>query len=194
MHRGPERQATRARRSASRCARAVIVAGAAVIFVGSAAPLPIIADTGSCERAWNAEERSLAKLFEKDRDQRRKKMHCDPVLTYVARLRALDMAKRRYFDHVNPDRDGPNVLVQRAGYVLPTFYSHSRSANNVEVIVAGRPTADAAWKAWLKSGHHRPLALGTDRFYRDQTDYGVGYAQVPGSQFGSYWVLISARH
>ena len=165
-----------------------------VALAASATPSRITAETSKCDRTLNAEERSLAKLFEKDRGQKRRTMRCDPVLAYVARMRALDMAERGYFDHVNPDHDGPNVLIERAGYVLPSFYSRSRTANNVEVIVAGRPTADAAWTAWLKSRHHRPLALGTDRFYREQTDYGVGFAQVPNSRYGSYWVLISARH
>ena len=164
------------------------------MLAGAAVPARLAADTSACERALNPEERALARLFEEDRGQRRKKMRCDPWLTYAAQTKALDMARRGYFNHTTPDREGPNILVERAGYRLPSFYSHSRTANNVEVIVAGRPTADAAWKAWLGSRYHRPLALGLERFYAEQTDYGVGYVHVPTSPYRDYWVLISARH
>jgi hypothetical protein len=175
-------------------ARAAVVALAMLMLAGAAAPSRVTADTSACDRVLSAEERALARLFETDRRQRRRVKRCDPWLAYAARTKALDMARRGYFNHTTPDREGPNVLVERAGYRLPSFYSHSRTANNVEVIVAGRPTADAAWKAWLGSRHHRGLALGLERFYVEQTDYGVGYAHVPTSRYKDYWVLMSARH
>src|SRR5262245_31854996 len=40
----------------------------------------------------------------------------DAPLAKVAEEKALDMAKRRYFDHVNPDGLGINVLIHEAGY------------------------------------------------------------------------------
>lgn len=104
------------------------------------------------------------------------------------------MGARRYFKHVTPDGDGPNRLVERAGYRLPPSYSTSRGGNNVEVIAAGHETAEETWRAWLKSRSHRPQVEGASDFFREQTDYGVGFASVPGSRYGTYWVLISARH
>src|SRR2546422_10479588 len=66
----------------------------------------------------NANEQQLANFLTSDHGQRRDRslMHLDPILTSVARARAEDMAKRRYFAHVNPDGLGPNSLVRAAGY------------------------------------------------------------------------------
>lgn len=139
-------------------------------------------------------ERALARLFETAPDQRRRVVHCNPVLARVARARALDMGRRRYFNHVTPDGVGPNRQVEQAGYALPAFYGRRKSANNVEVISAGDETADEAWRGWLRSRSHRRQVLGLNSFFADQEDYGVGHAAVPGSRYGDYWVLITARH
>lgn len=147
----------------------------------------------ACAPVLTAEEAALARLYETSPRQRRRRMRCDPALARVARARAWDMGTRRYFKHINPDGEGPNRQVERAGYPLPPTYKTGRRANNVEVIAAGHDTAEEAWTAWVKSRHHRAHVLGTDEFFRDQTDYGVGYANVPGSRYGTYWVLISAR-
>ena len=149
---------------------------------------------GACASTLNAEERALARLFETSTRQRRRRLRCDPVLASVARARALDMGTRRFFRHVNPDGLGPNRLVERAGYRLPSSYNRSRRGNNVEVIAAGHDRAEEAWEAWLRSRSHRPHVVGSSDFFREQSDYGVGFASVPGSRYGTYWVLISARH
>jgi uncharacterized protein YkwD len=149
--------------------------------------------SSGCGQLLNAEEAVLARLYETSPRQRRRRMRCDPVLARVARAHAQDMGRRRYFKHVTPDGVGPNRLVERAGYRLPASYNDGRHGNNVEVIAAGHDTAEAAWQAWLKSRHHRPHVLGSSDFFSDQTDYGVGFASVPGSRFRTYWVLISAR-
>jgi uncharacterized protein YkwD len=139
-------------------------------------------------------ERELADLFEQAADQRRPFVRCDPVLSRVARAHAEDMAVRGYFRHVTPEGNGPNRLVEAAGYRLPELYSRRRSANNVEVIAAGDATAETAWRHWLRSRHHRRQVLGLHDFFAEQTDYGVGYAEVADSRYGHYWVLITARH
>lgn len=185
------------------CAAALLIAWPASRTVAASPPwlsttsVPVSAeavDTGACDGLLNPQEQALARLFEKDRDQRRPVRHCDPILTRVARARALDMATRGYFSHVTPDGNGPNIQVVRAGYALPRFYSSKRKANNIEVISAGDDTAAEAWSDWLHSRHHRRQVLGLERFFADQTDYGVGFADRPGSRYGRYWVLITARH
>lgn len=139
-------------------------------------------------------ERELSRLFEAAPDQRRRFTRCNPVLSRVARARALDMGTRRYFRHVTPEGVGPNRLVEGAGYALPSMYSHSRSANNVEVITAGDDTPREAWRSWLGSRSHRRQVLGLNPFFAEQTDYGVGHAEIPNSRYRHYWVLITARH
>ena len=86
-------------------------------------------------------------------------MRCDPILSRVARARALDMGTRRYFDHVPPSGDAANRQVERAGYALPRWYPRDRTANNIEVIAAGDDTPDRAWRTWLQSRPHRAQVL-----------------------------------
>ncbi len=44
----------------------------------------------------------------------------------------------------------------------------------------------------MGSDNHRAHLLGLDPFYGAQTDYGIGYAYIPGSTYGYYWVIITA--
>lgn len=153
--------------------------------------------SGGAQRATalelNAEERQLAARLTGDRGQRRdrSRMHADPILTAVARARAEDMAKRRYFAHVNPDGMGPNFLVRSAGYSLPSSWS-GRSANFIESIGAGYATAEQAWDGWMNSSSHRTHLLASSSFYRDQTNFGIGSYADPSSPFRRYWVIITA--
>lgn len=141
----------------------------------------------------NAEERELAARLTGDRGQRRDRarMHADPILTAVARARAEDMAKRRYFSHVNPDGIGPNWLVRSAGYTLPPSWA-GRSSNFIESIGAGYATAEAAWEGWMNSHSHRTHLLASSSFYRDQTNFGIGSYTDPSSPLRRYWVIITA--
>lgn len=148
---------------------------------------------GDCQ-GLTASERELARLFEETREQRRRAVRCDPVLSRVARARAVDMGTRRYFRHVSPEGNGPNRQVEAAGYALPSLYSRRRSANNIEVITAGDETPLEAWQSWLRSRSHRRQVLGLTAFFAEQTDYGVGHAEIPNSRYRHYWVLIAARH
>jgi hypothetical protein len=140
----------------------------------------------------NEQEAMLADLLVNHPDQKRINPVCDPILAQVARARAHDMAQRSYFAHVNPDGNGPNFLVNEAGFALPDWYPDDRDANNIESIAGGHPTSADAWAGWLKSDGHRPHLLGTHGFYAGQTAYGVGYFHDPNSHFKHYWVFLSA--
>lgn len=148
----------------------------------------------ACAGLLSPEEASLAALFESSPRQKRRAMRCDPTLAKVARAKALDMGRRRYFSHVTPDGEGPNRLVRRAGYELPPLYDSGKKSNNVEAIAAGYDTAAEAWTSWVDSRKHRPQVLGLPAFHQAQSDYGVGFAEVPGSRYRYYWVLITATH
>ena len=140
------------------------------------------------------EEQAVAErlLRESGQARNRSEMVLDPVLTAVARARAADMARRRYFSHVNPDGNGPNHLMQLAGYALPASWTGSRSANNCESIGAGYGTAEAAWQGWMNSPAHRTHLLAKQSFYRNQTSFGVGHYYDPASPMRHYWVVITA--
>ncbi len=140
------------------------------------------------------EEQQLANLLTTASGQQRNKgaMHLDERLVAVARARAMDMAKRDYFDHVNPDGNGPNYLVRAAGYALPATYSTDRKANSIESIGGGYMSAQECWDELLKSPPHRAHLLAQEPFFKDQTSYGIGHYYDPNSTYWHYWVIITA--
>ena len=124
--------------------------------------------------------------------QNRPFLQVDPMLTMVARAHAADMIKRNYFDHVNPDGHGPNWMVRNAGYPLPDWWGYDPAANYVESIAAGQTSVDQVWSDWMGSSDHRPMLLATDSFYQDQTSVGLAFVSDSSSQYGTYWVVITA--
>jgi uncharacterized protein YkwD len=110
----------------------------------------------------------------------------------VARQRAADMGRRRYFSHTNPSGQGPNFLVTRAGYVLASFYDSTKAGNNIESIAARSPkgTANDALVQWLNSPPHRAHTMAD--FDKAQTRIGVGVVHLTTAPFATYYVFISA--
>jgi hypothetical protein len=155
---------------------------------------PCSAGGGSAARiAASEQELEIGRMLENYPGQQRDRLVHNATLARIARQRAQDMGARNYFSHTDPDGLGANTLVTRAGYALPDFYDRSPAGNNIESIGGGYHTSAAAWAGWMNSPGHRTHLLGLQPFYRDQTDYGVGYAHVPGSQYGHYWVVLIAK-
>lgn len=152
--------------------------------------LPIISRLGCFP---NAQEIEIANLMKTYPQQQRPTLICNEILEKVAGERAQDMGARAYFGHTNPDGFGPNYLVEQAGYILPNWYGQDEAANNIESIAAGYGTPSDAWAGWMGSSGHRTHLLGLDPFWAEQIDYGIGYAYVPGSPYGHYWVVITAK-
>jgi uncharacterized protein YkwD len=143
--------------------------------------------------ARNAQEREIARLAQAHSEQGRPRMQHDAHLHLVARAKALDMARRDYFGHADPNGIGPNHVIRMTGYRLPSHYARGRRANNVESIAAGTNyNARRAFDAWLRSAGHRRHLLASDDFGRQQTRFGVGYAKSPNSKYQNYYVFISA--
>lgn len=138
-------------------------------------------------------EAEFAAILTTARDQRRPALRRNPVLDSVARARAWDMALRGYFAHVNPDGIGPNTLVQRAGFALPATYDLSPRGNNIESAAGGYGSAQAAWRWFMGSSHHRAHLLGLNPVFVAQTEFGIGYAWRPNSRYGHYWVVLIAQ-
>lgn len=140
------------------------------------------------------EEQQLANLLTTASGQQRDKgaMHLDERLVMVARARAMDMARRDYFGHVNPDGNGPNFLVRATGYTLPGTWSTDRRANNIESIGGGYMSAQECWSELMKSTPHRTHLLAQESFFRNQTSYGIGHYYDPNSTYWHYWVIITA--
>ena len=138
-------------------------------------------------------ERRLGEMIARDPQQRRGSLTRSPILARVARQKAIDMGRRGYFAHVDPDGLGANTLVERAGYRLPANYDHSRGGNNIESLGVGYTTPEAAWRRWMGSQAHRRHLMGQDSQFVRQTEYGIGYASVPGSRRVHYWVVLIAE-
>ena len=87
---------------------------------------------------------------------------------------------------------GRTILVRQAGFELPDWYPDSPSANNVESIGAHFATAADVWEAWTNAEGHRLHVLGTDPFFAEQVEVGVGYYYDEASHYKAYWVVITA--
>jgi hypothetical protein len=148
--------------------------------------------------AWtpNTQEQQVGQLLSTGSGQQRPGVFFDPILGQVARERAADMAVRNYFAHINPDGVAANYLVSQAGYHFPDWWAPylSGTYNFIESLGAGYSTASGVWAAWMNSPAHRThlLALDPGHFYAQETHYGVGYVDVPGSAYEHYWVVITA--
>jgi hypothetical protein len=149
----------------------------------------LLSVSSACAGILTTQEQAIADRL---KSSARPFIEIDPILTKVARQRAADMANRGYFDHVDPDGHGPNWHVRAAGYQLPEYWGTDAKTNYVESIAAGQTSADEAWSGWMDSAGHRKHLMAESDFYKSETSVGVGYYESPGSEYGSYWVVISA--
>lgn len=122
------------------------------------------------------------------------------TLAGVAERKALDMARRDYFDHTDPDGFGPNFHINRAGYTLNPDWLKRKNANNFESIGANHPSAVDGIKAMIVGRNspgfgHRKHLLGMDQWNASLQDIGIGYVRArSGSTYQSYLCVIIAKH
>lgn len=153
-------------------------------------PAVAVAKQSGCD--LNTDEALIATMLINSPDQKRRRLVCSPLLQQVARERAQDMAIRAYFYHVNPDGHGPNFLIEEAGYNLPEWWGDEPAANYVESIAAGYSSGLTAWVAWMQSPSHSTHLLAQDPFYSEQIHYGIGAIEAPDSDYGRYYVVLTA--
>jgi uncharacterized protein YkwD len=120
------------------------------------------------------------------------------TLARVAEAKALDMGKRNYFGHVNPEGRGINIMIHEAGYDLPPEWIKDKQANFFESINAGTETGTGAIRdlildSYDKEKGHRKHLLGTNEFYSTLTHIGIGHVKVEGSKYIYYTVVIIAK-
>ena len=92
------------------------------------------------------------------------------ALTCAARNHALDMNIREFFDHRNPDGDGPGVRIDQAGY---------GGSGWGENIAAGYASPKSVVDGWMSSPGHCGNIMNASF-----TEIGVGYSE------GNYWVQV----
>jgi len=155
--------------------------------------IPGVQASANC--AMNAQESAILTAMRSDSRQKRSQLVCSPALRQAAYFHAQDMINRAYFGHITPPPNsiGPNQMARNAGYILPTFYGTSVTANYIESIAAGYDTPAAVWSGWMASTAHQAHLLGLDPFYGEQIDVGIAYIYGANSTYGRYWVVITAR-
>ncbi|MCH5187903.1 MAG: hypothetical protein J1F63_05825 [Oscillospiraceae bacterium] len=95
----------------------------------------------------------------------------DKDLCAVAKMHCDDMAKRNFFDHINPDGKSPFDRMNDYGI----FYMAAG-----ENIASGQRSPEAVMNAWMNSPGHRANILS-----EDFGKIGVGYAE--GGKYGTLW-------
>lgn len=134
----------------------------------------------------------------------RQALNWNETLAKVAEEKALDMAVRDYFAHVDPDGDGINILIHRAGYALePQWYADQKS-NYFESIAAGyygmreATGPDLIRNLIVDEGvpslGHRKHLLGIDDWNASLVDYGIGFARKSDTEYKNYMCVIIAKH
>lgn len=71
------------------------------------------------------------------------KLHWNDTLARLAMEKALDMATRKYFDHVSPERQGMNFVLEKAGFKLIPAATSKKNLNFVESI---HMTTEPGWR------------------------------------------------
>ncbi len=120
-------------------------------------------------------------------------------LAHAAEMKALDMARRNYFGHVDPEGYGMNYWIVRTGYKLPDDWIKNKSSNNFESIQAGLSNGkDIIMSLIFDEGTnppgHRNHLLGIESFWSNCTDIGIGIASNPDSEYRFYTCILIAKH
>lgn len=106
-----------------------------------------------------------------------------PPLAVNISLSAAAIAYAQYegrtnsFGHTGTDGSVAETRIARAGY--PGRFRG-------EALAAGQASADAALKTWINSPSHNAIISSADA-----VEVGIGYAYIPGSAYGHYWVLVT---
>ncbi len=121
------------------------------------------------------------------------------TLARVAEAKALDMAKRNYFNHVNPDGYGINFFINQSGYKLNSDWLKDKKENFFESIASGHDSGIAAVKSLIidegdDTKGHRNHLLGVTDWDASLYDIGIGFVKSDGSDYQSYICIIIAKH
>ena len=126
-------------------------------------------------------------------------LHWNDTLAKVAEAKALDMAKRNYFNHVNPDGYGINYFIQQSGYKLNADWLSDKKENFFESLAAGHETGTEALQSLIIDASdatkgHRDHLLGIGDWDASLVDIGIGFVKCDGGKYPSYACIIIAKH
>jgi len=129
----------------------------------------------------------------------KKPLRWNDTLAKVAETRALDMARRNYFDHVDPDGYGINYYIQKSGYKLDPAWTKNKADNFFESLSAGEANGTEAINNLIideddPSFGHRNHLLGIEAWDASLTDIGIGFVKCDDGKYASYVCVIIAKH
>jgi uncharacterized protein YkwD len=123
------------------------------------------------------------------------------ILAEAAEDKAMDMANRNYFAHVDPDGYGMNYFINDYGYTLHPTFLKSKKDNHFESLCAGQPGAYKTVEALIidkgvPGKAHRNHLLGIGTHFKNLVDIGIGYVQAKntGNTYQSYVCILIAKH
>lgn len=129
-----------------------------------------------------------------------KELIWNDTLAQVAEQRALDMAKRKYFSHVDPSGYGINYYINKSGYKLNPDWLKNKRDNDFESIEAGAETGEDAVRdlivdKGIPSHGHRNHLLGVNQWNGSLVDIGIGFVRVSDkSKYRTYMSVVIAKH
>ena len=109
-------------------------------------------------------------------------LEMDEVIREAARKHSLDMGEQDYFEHDSLDGRTFSDRMSEEGFMGAFPWG--------ENIAAGQRTADAVVQGWMESDGHCANIMNPAF-----NTIGIGYAEVPGSSFETYWTQdFAASH
>jgi uncharacterized protein YkwD len=105
----------------------------------------------------------------------RSPLSANAALAGAAGAYAQFMGRTNTFGHTGSDGSTAESRIAAAGY---------RGRFKGEAIAAGQVSAENVVTGWINSPGHRAILLEATA-----VEVGIGYAIVPGSSYGHYWVL-----
>jgi hypothetical protein len=121
-------------------------------------------------------------------------------LCAVAERRALDMANRGFFEHVDPDGYGINYYINKSTYTLTPEQLKHKKASDFDAYEGGAPSGEVAIKNIIidydKIGDEgRKLLLGIGDLNATLVDCGIAFVHGSGStKYKSYTVVIISKN
>lgn len=138
--------------------------------------------------------------FLEDTKVKNTKLIWNDTLARVAEIKALDMANRNYYDHVNPSGYGINYYINQSGYHLNKNWTKEKKLNYFESIAANADSGEDAIRIFIidngvPSLGHRKHLLGVDEWYASLVDIGIGFVRCKkGCKYQTYVSFIIAKH
>lgn len=139
-------------------------------------------------------------MFLKDLKIQNTRVKWNDTLFKVAEAKALDMANRDYFSHVDPDGFGMNYYINKSGYTLNKDWLTSKDENNFESIAMGIIDGEDAIRTLIidsgvPSLGHRMHLLGVGEWNSSLVDIGIGYATIERRNTDyTYVSVVIAKH